>query len=156
MVRACVQALILLVARSARDNQVNGKGQLALHHAARKGHRECTQYLLKNMQSAIDEQDADGNTPLMLAVNADQLEIVQLLLARGANALHARDSAGVPPWCCCERVHGCCRMADADSSCGALQGGAQYTCATRQRFCASCTSARGRASTRPTAPAAHR
>ena len=93
---ARVQALALLYARGARDVVSNGTGQLALHQAVSKGHKDCVQYLLKNMGSDIDVPDHQGNTALMLAVNGDHLEVVQLLLARGANALHARNTAGVP------------------------------------------------------------
>lgn len=46
--------------------------------------------------ATIDARDAKGQTPLRRAVNCRQLQIVRLLVRRGADAL-AADRRGVTP-----------------------------------------------------------
>jgi ankyrin repeat protein len=89
-----VQALVLLHAFAANDSVANSDGQLAVHLAASMGHHDIVQYLLKNMHSDIDSQDLNGATPLMLAIIGDHLNIVKMLVSRGANALQAHTTSG--------------------------------------------------------------
>lgn len=56
----------------------------ALIEASDAGHVEMVRFLLdRNMR--VDQQDGNGNTPLMLASTMGHAKVVELLLARGAN-----------------------------------------------------------------------
>ena len=92
--RRALQALVLLNSRGARDSVPDGAGQFAVHHAAALGQSDCVLYLLKNLGSNVDAVDAEGRTPLALVVQGGQLDMVKLLVARGADAVHARSQAG--------------------------------------------------------------
>lgn len=47
----------------------------------------------------IDVQDKDGRTPLMIAVQKNNLELATLLMEKGAN-LNIRDNTMLSPWLC--------------------------------------------------------
>lgn len=85
---------MLLNSRGAKDLIRDSGGQFAVHHAAENGQAESVLYLLKNMGSYVDCVDAEGRTPLALVVQKSLLEMVKLLVARGADAVHTRSKAG--------------------------------------------------------------
>lgn len=64
-------------------------GQMPLHHAVCKGHKEMVKELLKH-GADIEATNHDGDTPLYHAVSEGNAEVVRLLLDNGAD-LHARE-----------------------------------------------------------------
>uniref|UniRef100_A0AAY5KR67 Ankyrin repeat domain 28b n=1 Tax=Esox lucius TaxID=8010 RepID=A0AAY5KR67_ESOLU len=66
-----------------------------IHAAATNGHSECLRLLIGNadLQSAVDIQDGNGQTPLMLSVLSGHTDCVYSLLNKGANP-EARDKWG--------------------------------------------------------------
>ena len=69
-----------------------------LHEACRKGHAEEALWLLDcaDPRTPVDARDPGGRTPLHFAAGWGQLDIVRLLLERGA-ALEPRDEWGKAP-----------------------------------------------------------
>lgn len=72
-----------LLAKGARVNQA---GWSPLHYAAVKGHASIIKLLLSN-GAAVNEPSPDGDTPLILAVRAGDVDAVQALIAAGADPL---------------------------------------------------------------------
>ena len=66
-----------------------------MHQAARRGYVSVVQALLDH-GATIDARDAKKETPLRRAVNCRQIEIVRLLVRRGADP-HLADRRGVTP-----------------------------------------------------------
>lgn len=64
-------------------NVLDNLGNNLLHWAAIKGKADVINVLLKK-QANIDEKNGDNNTPLMLAVQNDNIEIIRLLIQKGA------------------------------------------------------------------------
>jgi len=77
-----MRAIKTLVARGA---QVNQTGWTALHYAAAAGDTEITDFLLEHY-AYIDAESPSGMTPLMIAAREGKEEVVQQLLAAGADA----------------------------------------------------------------------
>ncbi len=67
-----------------------------LHHAAFSGDTELAENLLKRRSTQIDYRDKNGNTPLHLAVRQNHLEMVKLLVEKGAD-MEAANNAGLTP-----------------------------------------------------------
>jgi ankyrin repeat protein len=84
----------MLHSKGGKDINDNRKGEFAIHIAAAAGHVDCVLYLLKNMSSFIDSKDAEGCTPLAVAVKAGHFDLVKAFVARGADAVHTRTKAG--------------------------------------------------------------
>jgi hemoglobin len=79
-----------LVQAGAKVNAAEGaKRCTALHMAARRGNVEIAEALL-DCGADIEARDSLGDTPLRRSVNCNKIEVVALLLARGAQ----RDSRG--------------------------------------------------------------
>lgn len=94
----------------ARGVQVNRLGWTPLHYAAAKGHAELARLLLA--RGAMPNAPApDGTSPLMMAVRANSIPTVQLLLDAGADPgarnLSGQDAMDVA------RAHGHEQLADA-------------------------------------------
>ena len=66
-------------------------GMTALHYAAKAGHVEVLRILLDSEKINVDVTDDGGWTPLIWAVEHDQIEAVKLLLKRNADP-NLRDS----------------------------------------------------------------
>lgn len=81
-------ALLLLLAAFA--------GAADLFEAAQQGDVATLKRLLAKSSVQVDARNADGNTPLLLAVAARQTAAVELLLNAGAS-LKAQDAAGLTP-----------------------------------------------------------
>ncbi|XP_041745735.1 serine/threonine-protein phosphatase 6 regulatory ankyrin repeat subunit A-like [Coregonus clupeaformis] len=66
-----------------------------IHAAATNGHSECLRLLIGNadLQSAVDVQDGNGQTPLMLSVLSGHTDCVYSLLNKGAS-VEAKDKWG--------------------------------------------------------------
>ncbi len=69
---------------------------LALHDAASGGHMGCARLLLQAAPWTINALDEDGDTPLHNAARADNTEMVQFLLSRGASASISNRVCGWP------------------------------------------------------------
>ncbi|KAF3916932.1 Ankyrin-2 [Orbilia brochopaga] len=60
-------------------------GKTALMMAAENGHTRCVELLLEEKYIAIEERDNDGNCASHLAAGNGHFQVLDLLLARGAN-----------------------------------------------------------------------
>lgn len=79
-----------------------------LHTAVRQDDERMVAWLLSSRQNAddINIRDAEGSTPLHIAVQKGNLGMVKLLVEQGADVL-ARDAQGCVPACCtpCFEIH---------------------------------------------------
>ena len=82
-----------LLARGADAERFNDRGQTALGAACFKGFRDVAHGLLAR-GALVDGCGPDGRTPLMVAAMFDRLEMVEMLLAAGADPVR-RDAAGL-------------------------------------------------------------
>src|SRR5580700_9929609 len=71
-------------------------GGAALVDAAKKADQQAVRSLLKNQTTDVNTPSADGTTALHWAVNRGDLDMVDLLLASGAN-VKAANRYGVQP-----------------------------------------------------------
>jgi ankyrin repeat protein len=82
-----VEIVELLLAHKAEVNAPNQEGAAALHDAALAGKCAVAEVLL-NHGAQIDARDRDQQaTPLERAASWGRIDVVELLLARGANPL---------------------------------------------------------------------
>ncbi len=88
-------ARVLLSAGAAADVASGPTQGAPLHQAARRGCVSIAEALL-DLGATIDVRDAKGQTPLRRAVNCRHLQVVRLLVRRGADP-HAADHRGVTP-----------------------------------------------------------
>ena len=77
----CVK--LLLATEVINIDSLNKQGLSALYFSILNGHRECAIALVE-AHAAVNTPDSDGKTPLFIACEQDDLEIVQLLLEAGA------------------------------------------------------------------------
>lgn len=56
----------------------------ALHAASEKGHSGVAEFLLSH-EGHVEAKDSEGNTPLCIATQHQQMDLVKLLLDRGAD-----------------------------------------------------------------------
>jgi len=89
-----------------RNAQLDHIGWTPLHYASSRGHLEVAQYLLAN-GSIVNSMSPGNTTPLMMAVQSGNEQLVKLLLDKGAdiqlrnaNGLTAIDIAVIyeKPW----------------------------------------------------------
>ena len=64
----------------------DSKGQVALHYAARYGANDTVQLCCEANPELINMPDNESKTPLMLAVEARNIEVLQTLINHGADA----------------------------------------------------------------------
>lgn len=86
--------LAFLLARNARPDLRDGRGNTALMIASQIGFVEGAQQLLK-YKAAVDLANSAGETPLITAVQNRNAAMVRLLLLAGANPNKADSSAGL-------------------------------------------------------------
>lgn len=79
------EGLQLLLAAGADPNEVNQRGETALHWATWRGRSVAVITVLLDAGAAVDVRRYDGRTAYALAVQSGQAEAVALLEARGAN-----------------------------------------------------------------------
>ena len=84
-----------LIALGHDPSLPNGRGLTPLHKAAALGRREVLWTLL-NAGAKTNLQDHEGNTALLLAIQADAFDIAQCLIEAGANIHMANDSGTTP------------------------------------------------------------
>jgi hypothetical protein len=85
-------AVGLLLERGADPELTNDRGQTPLAGVAFKGDAAAATLLLDH-GAAVDNAGPDGRTALMFAAMFDRVEIVELLVARGADPAR-RDAGG--------------------------------------------------------------
>jgi len=73
-----------LLARGFDPNTVNPKGQVPLFMALQSGSLKAAELLLQHPDTRVDEPNAVGETPLMMAALRGQVAWCEKLLARGA------------------------------------------------------------------------
>ena len=76
-----------------RNAKVDHIGWTPLHYASAKGHLEVAQYLLAN-GAVVDSLSPVNTTPLMMAVQSGNEQLVKLLLDKGAD-LQLRNGNGL-------------------------------------------------------------
>ncbi|KAJ9506618.1 hypothetical protein QJQ45_018322 [Haematococcus lacustris] len=72
----------------------DGEGRGCLHHACQAGYDTLAVHLLEKWGFRIDDQDIHGETPLALAAAAGRLDVMKMLLARGAQLGLRREPQG--------------------------------------------------------------
>jgi len=80
-----MEGLRLLLAAGADPNEVNQRGETALHWAVWRGRSTEAIAALLNAGAAVDARRNDGRTPYGMAVQSGQWETARLLESRGAN-----------------------------------------------------------------------
>lgn len=72
--------------------QEGGALEKPLMAAAREGKLDMAQFLIENEGAAVNDRDAEGNTPLIVAAGACQSKIAKYLIEKGAevNAVNSR------------------------------------------------------------------
>ena len=78
-----MQGMQLLLAAGANPNDVNDRGETALHWAVWRGRSESIVAALLDRGADVDAQRNDGKTAYALAVQTGQTEVVRLIEARG-------------------------------------------------------------------------
>jgi ankyrin repeat protein len=76
-----------------RKAQVDHIGWTPLHYACSRGHLEVAQYLLAN-GAIVDSMSPGYTTPLMMAVQSGNEQLVKLLLDKGAD-IQVRNTNGL-------------------------------------------------------------
>lgn len=85
--------LTFLLGKGARPDIQNNRGETPLTLAAQLGWHDGAQLLLTR-RATVDLANSSGETPLILAVQKRDLQMVRLLLARGANPKRTDRVAG--------------------------------------------------------------
>ncbi|CAM3977870.1 ankyrin repeat domain-containing protein [Roseateles saccharophilus] len=78
------RAVLSLLLRGVDPNQPDSRGRQAIFVALREGSLQALGSLLASPQTKIDEPNAQGETPLMIAAIRGSLPAVQALVKRGA------------------------------------------------------------------------
>ena len=92
---ASIQGNLALVKTLVLKNKamLDHIGWTPLHYACAKGHLEVAEFLIAN-GALVDSVSLDGTTPLMMAVQSGNEQLVKLLLDKGAN-LQLRNTQGL-------------------------------------------------------------
>ncbi|XP_070579658.1 transient receptor potential cation channel subfamily A member 1-like [Ptychodera flava] len=77
--------LSLLLEHGAKSDTKDIEERLPIHVASENGRLECVQVLAKHCPTRINDDDADGRTPLLLASEQGHEKLVQHLLKVGAD-----------------------------------------------------------------------
>ncbi len=86
----------LLIENSADKKHTNEFGRTLLHNAAAMGHTEIIDYLL-TLESAVDEEDDNGQTALIKAILQNQYQTVLSLIEHHANVNLLNKEDGITP-----------------------------------------------------------
>ena len=82
--REDMEGLQLLLAAGANPNEVNHRGETALHWAVWRGRSAATAAALLDRGADLDAESEDGRTAYAVAVQSGQTEVAALLETRGA------------------------------------------------------------------------
>lgn len=83
----------LLLARNADPSKKSSNGSNALHAAAASGSLSLLQQILDRIPTAINSENDDDQTPIMLAISSKNMDGVRLLLLKGADSAK-KDKSG--------------------------------------------------------------
>ncbi|TRY68815.1 hypothetical protein TCAL_09629 [Tigriopus californicus] len=89
--------IMKLVEHGADVNHQRVDGSTILSLAARYGHLEVVEYLMKIQTLDTTIQSNYGDTPLMMAVKANQLQAVQLILDHDPKSIEIPSKDGITP-----------------------------------------------------------
>lgn len=78
------RAVLSLLLKGVDPNQVDSRGRTAIFTAVREGSQRALESLLSSPQTQVDNVNAKGETPLMIAAIRGSLPAVQALVKRGA------------------------------------------------------------------------
>lgn len=78
------RAVLSLLLKGVDPNQVDARGRTAIFTAVREGSQRALESLLSSPQTQVDNVNAQGETPLMLAAIRGLLPAAQALVKRGA------------------------------------------------------------------------
>ena len=78
------RTVLSLLLKGVDPNQPDGRGRKALFVAAKEDSQRALESLLSSPQTRVDETNAQGETPLMIAAIRGSLPAVQALVKRGA------------------------------------------------------------------------
>lgn len=78
------RAVLGLLLKGVDPNQADSRGRKAIFVALREGALQALDSLLASPQTRVDEANAQGETPLMIAAIRGSLPAVQALVKRGA------------------------------------------------------------------------
>lgn len=91
-----ITTIMSLLGDSKKLNKTHDiQGFTALHLAARNGHKDTVEFLLKSGMP-IEAKSKDGFTPLHVAANSGHLDLVKLLVKQGAN-INSKSNNGLSP-----------------------------------------------------------
>jgi ankyrin repeat protein len=76
---------IMLVGRGADLSRVSSYEANMLHYAAEGANRQCIEWVLANTTIDINSTTHLGTTPIIIALNTNQLDAAKLLVKKGAN-----------------------------------------------------------------------
>ena len=74
---ALIDIMRMLLAVGANRDAQDNNGQTALHLCASRGHVAVCSVLLQHSNSSVDRHDASGQTPLLLAIQAQHVDMVR-------------------------------------------------------------------------------
>lgn len=80
-----VEVLLANGADIAHAAKKDALGNTAIHVAALKGHLATVNVLLKYNAEIINKSRRDGFTPLIVAIDKEHFDVVEALVAKGAN-----------------------------------------------------------------------
>ncbi|MBI3347693.1 MAG: ankyrin repeat domain-containing protein, partial [Burkholderiales bacterium] len=78
------RAVLSLLLKGVDPNQVDARGRTAIFTAVREGSQRALESLLSSPQTQVDNVNAKGETPLMIAAIRGSLPAVKALVKRGA------------------------------------------------------------------------
>ncbi|KAL8895545.1 MAG: hypothetical protein Q9207_008125 [Kuettlingeria erythrocarpa] len=101
---------------------------IPLHYACTRGYYEMTELLLENgaWVNAVPDEDSHGKSPLMMAVESGNTNLVCLLLARGAKATAAVEATHMTS------LHIACRQGDLETAQELIRYGAKTAARTKE------------------------
>jgi ankyrin repeat protein len=94
--REDIAGLKLLLEAGANPNEVNPRGETALHWAIWRGRSVAAITALLDSGAALEAKRHDGRTAYAMAAERGQQEVVSLLEARGAIPVSADTKASIP------------------------------------------------------------
>ncbi|XP_066924796.1 transient receptor potential cation channel subfamily A member 1-like [Clytia hemisphaerica] len=93
----CDETAKQLITRGASVCSCNKYGTYALHFAARRGNKDLCEMILNNPCCKLDEQiDKSGGSALHSAMLSGNVEVVALLITRGADICHGNNEGEQP------------------------------------------------------------
>ncbi|XP_033631150.1 transient receptor potential cation channel subfamily A member 1-like [Asterias rubens] len=85
------QLMEMLISKGAKGGTRNVDEKTPLHIAAQFGHLSCVETFLKNFPNFLNDDDVDGNTPLLLASRGGHHCVILFLLGMGADIYKRND-----------------------------------------------------------------